>query len=275
MLLITGANGQLGEAVVEQCLRQGIPFYPVTKSKLDITCASSVNRFVSEQKFDCIINCAAYTAVDAAETDVANAYSVNAFGPWMLASTGVPIIHVSTDYVFDGTAVSPYETNDLTRPLSVYGLSKRAGEVSLLEGQFNGAIIRTAWVYSKAAESRNFFNTISKLAAQRDSLRVVSDQTGAPTRVEDLAQALLSLYKQGAHKQPMHIVHFTNTGQCSWYDFACEIVKITGNSCSVIPITTTDYPTKAIRPAYSVLSLKSLEPYGVKPRFWLDALSDE
>ena len=223
MLLITGANGQLGKAVVEQCLRQGIPFYPVTKAELDITCASIVNRLISEQKFDCIINCAAFTAVDAAETDVAHAYNVNAFGPWVLASTGVPILHVSTDYVFDGTAFSPYETNDL--------LSKRAGEVSLLEGQFSGVIIRTAWVYSRATESRNFFNTISKLAAERDSLRVVGDQTVAPTRVEDLALALLSLYKQGAHKQPMHIVHFTNAGQCSWYDFACEIVKITGSSC--------------------------------------------
>lgn len=275
MLLITGANGQLGKAVIEQCLLQGIPFCPVTKSELDITCASSVTKLVSEQKFDCIINCAAYTAVDAAETDVANAYSVNAFGPWMLASTGVPILHVSTDYVFDGTAVSPYETNDLSRPLSVYGLTKRAGEVSLLEGQFSGVIIRTAWVYSKAAESRNFFNTISRLAAERDTLRVVSDQTGTPTRAKDLAQALLTLYKQGAHKQPMHVMHFTNAGQCSWYDFACEIVKTTGSSSAIVPITTAEYPTKAVRPAFSVLSLKSLEPYGIKPRSWLEALTDE
>lgn len=275
MLLITGANGQLGKAVIEQCLRQGISFCPVTKAELDITCASSVTRLVSEQKFDCIINCAAYTAVDAAETDVANAYNVNAFGPWMLASTGVPILHVSTDYVFDGTAVSPYETNDLSRPLSVYGLTKRAGEVSLLEGQFSGVIIRTAWVYSKAAESRNFFNTISRLATERDTLRVVSDQTGTPTRAKDLAQALLTLYKQGAHKQPMHVMHFTNAGQCSWYDFACEIVKTTGSSCAIVPITTAEYPTKAVRPAFSVLSLKSLEPYGIKPRSWLEALTDE
>ena len=275
MLLITGANGQLGRAVSEQCLLQGIPFYPVTKSELDITCASSVNKLVSEQKFDCIINCAAYTAVDAAETDVANAYSVNAFGPWTLASTEVPILHVSTDYVFDGTAVSPYQTNHLTRPLSVYGLTKRAGEVSLLEGKFSGIIIRTAWVYSKAAESRNFFNTISRLAAERDTLRVVSDQTGAPTRAKDLALALLALYKQGAHKRPMHVVHFTNAGQCSWYDFACEIVKTTSSSCAVVPITTADYPTRALRPAFSVLSLKSLEPYGIKPRSWLEALTNE
>lgn len=234
-----------------------------------------MTKLVSEQKFDCIINCAAYTAVDAAETDVANAYSVNAFGPWMLASTGVPILHVSTDYVFDGTAVSPYETNDLSRPLSVYGLTKRAGEVSLLEGQFSGVIIRTAWVYSKAAESRNFFNTISRLAAERDTLRVVSDQTGTPTRAKDLAQALLTLYKQGAHKQPMHVMHFTNAGQCSWYDFACEIVKTIGSSSAIVPITTAEYPTKAVRPAFSVLSLKSLEPYGIKPRSWLEALTDE
>lgn len=274
MLLITGATGQLGKAVVTVCERKKIPFKAFSHSELNISCLEDAHKIVASQ-YDCIINCAAYTAVDAAEDNVGVAYAANAYGPWCLASSRVPVIHISTDYVFDGASSSPYDVDDITKPLSVYGLSKRAGEIALLEGGFQGAIVRTAWVYSKAPGVHNFFNTILRLGKEHESLNVVHDQVGAPTRAEDLAVALVELYCQKAHLQPMHILHFTNSGKCSWFEFSNAILKFNGvTTCQVHPINSSEYPTKAIRPKFSVLSLKSIEKYGIHPRDWLEALEN-
>lgn len=274
MLLITGANGQLGRALAAACCRHDIAHRAVSRSECNIRDPDAVKALCDSDSFECIFNCAAYTNVDAAEGEPAAAYAVNAFGPWLLARSGIPLVHISTDYVFDGLARSPYETHAPTSPLSVYGLSKRAGETALLEGGFNGLVIRTAWLYDKAPGSRNFYQTIRRLADERRTLQVVADQIGTPTHVVDLAEALVALYERQAHRQAMHLVHFTNSGHCSWYDFACAIVRENESACSVYPIPTSAYPTRAIRPQYSVLSLKSLDDYGIRPRHWLEAFRE-
>lgn len=272
MILITGANGQVGRAAADICLARGIPFKATDRRELDIANADSVAQFFQGKSFDCILNCAAYTAVDAAEDDWKRAYAVNAEGPALLAATGIPILHISTDYIFDGSSDTPWETDSMAQPLSVYGASKLAGEEALLKIGGKGAIVRTAWVYSKRPGTKNFYQTIKRFAAERSELKVVNDQIGAPTRAEDLADAMFVLYTKGAHLQPMQILHFTNAGSCSWFEFAREIVAISGYSCNVLPIPSSAYLTKAIRPKYSVLSLKSLEPWGIHPRDWREAL---
>ena len=223
MLLITGKKGQLGQAVADVCTSRGIAFAAFSRTELDIADREAVRRMVLPGTFDAVINCAAYTAVDAAEDNPGKAYAINACGPWNLAATGVPILHVSTDYVFDGKADEPYDVDDTPRPLGVYGLSKRAGETALLEGGFRGAVVRTA--------------------------------------------------STKAHLEPMRVLHFTNSGRTSWCGFARAIVEETQNACKVEAITTADYPTKAVRPAFSVLSLASLAPYGIVPRSWQEALA--
>lgn len=273
MIAVTGANGQLGRAVVTECAKRGIAYRAFNRNDLDVTNPKAVNKVFADRSYDCIVHCAAYTAVDNAEDHPQEAFATNAYAPWLLASTGVPILSVSTDYVFDGHAATPYETNAPVCPLSVYGLSKRAGEIVLLEGRFLGAIVRTAWVYSKREDTKNFFHTMCRLAQERSKIHVVNDQIGAPTLAEDLATALVTLFEKGAHRKPMHILHFTNRGACSWFDFATEIVHMTHPACAVLPIPSSDYPAKAQRPAYSVLSLRSLEPYGIEPRHWKEALS--
>lgn len=272
MLLITGAGGQLGWAARERCRTLGIEFASADRSELDITDKASAAKYVKERGIDCILNCAAYTAVDAAEDNIGDAYAVNAYAPHCLAFLGIPLIHVSTDYVFDGRASTPYETDSATNPLSVYGLSKRAGETALLESGASGLIVRTAWVYSARPSAKNFLNTMKRLASSRDEVRVVNDQKGSPTLADDLADALLRLYMKGAHRDRMQVLHFTNAGECTWFDFASAIIARMNPSCRVTPITTADYPTKAVRPTYSVLSLRSLADYGIEPRNWRDAL---
>lgn len=272
MIAITGANGQVGQAVVDECKKRGIPYRAFNRADLDVTDPKTVKEVFANRSYDCIIHCAAYTAVDAAEDHPKEAFATNAYAPWLLASTGVPIISISTDYVFDGNAVEPYETDTPTRPLSIYGLSKRAGEIALLEGKFFGAVVRTAWVYSKRANTKNFFHTMQRLANDRSEISVVNDQIGAPTLAEDLASALVTLFEKGVHRHPMCVLHFTNAGTCSWFEFATEIVHGTNPACTVLPIPSSSYPTKAQRPAYSVLSHRSLEPYGIVPRHWQEAL---
>ncbi len=275
MILITGANGQLGSAAKDAFMKRNCAVEALSRSELDITDAEALHRYAAGRKIDCIVNCAAYTAVDAAESHPQEAFAANAYAPWRLAMLGAPILHVSTDYVFDGMSETPYETDALAKPLSVYGLSKRAGELALLEGGFKGAIVRTAWVYSKHEGTRNFYHTMRRLQRERSELGVVADQVGTPTRAEDLAEALAMLYEANAHLEPMHLLHFTNAGRCSWFDFAQAILENSGESCTLRPITTEEYPTAAARPKMSVLSLASLERYGIKPREWRDALESE
>lgn len=273
MIVVTGAGGQLGQAVMEEASERGIEALAVNRTQLDIADSHSVQEFFTGKKVDCIVNCAAWTAVDAAEDDPAGAMKANSYGPWLLGRTGLPVIHVSTDYVFPGTDPRPRRENDPTCPLGVYGISKLMGEDALKATGAPGAILRTAWVYSLRAGTKNFAHTILRLAKTRPTLSVVNDQVGSPTLAEDLAVMILTMIERGSHRQPMETFHCVNSGQTSWRGFAQAIVDRAGLSCEIKPITTAQYPTKAKRPAYSVLdTTKFQKRFGFTIRSWQDAL---
>lgn len=266
MWLVTGANGQLG------CeLRRLIPNAVFADSKmLDITGTTDVMNFVCEKNIDLIINCAAYTAVDKAESEPDIARRVNVDGVRNLALTGVPLIHISTDYVFDGKGHRPYSPSDKTNPVSVYGQTKLQGENVIMGITKTAVIIRTAWLYS--AYGNNFVKTMLRLGAERDELNVVTDQIGTPTWAADLAAAIVKV--AGALKPGTRaIYHYSNAGACSWYDFAHSIMELSGLKCKVNPINTAQYPTPAKRPHYSVLDKGDIvRDFGVSVPHWRDSL---
>ena len=267
MYLVTGANGQLGNELKKRLT--GAVF--ADKSVLDITNANAVQKFVKENNIDLIINCAAYTAVDKAEEDVLQAIKVNIDGPRNLAQTGAKIIHISTDYVFDGYGFKPYTPEDKTNPLSVYGKTKRAGEIAVLENAKVAIIVRTAWLYSPYGN--NFVKTMRRLGNEKEYINVVSDQIGTPTYAGDLADVIVKIIPQMNEKNS-GIYHFTNTGVCSWYDFAVEIMEKSGLKCVVNPIKSEDYPTCAKRPYYSVLDKSKIQKTfnDIKITHWKQAL---
>lgn len=267
MYLITGSRGQLGQELAKL-----LPDAILSDiDTLDITDADAVNKFVHENNIDTIINCAAYTAVDNAEDNEDIAYKINAIGPENLAKSGARIIHISTDYVFDGTGHTPYLPDDTPNPVSAYGRTKLAGENAVLKHAHTAIVIRTAWLYSPYGN--NFVKTMRRLGAERDSINVVCDQIGTPTCAADLASAIAQILPQirdGQHS----IYHFTNEGVCSWYDFACAIMKLSGLKCVVNPITTAEYPTRATRPCYSVLSKQSIkQDFNITITHWQEALN--
>lgn len=266
MKLITGANGQLGI-----CISKLLPDAICTDvSDLDITNSDTVNKFVNKNNIDLIINCAAYTAVDKAESDLQLAKKINTDGPRNLAKTGAKIIHISTDYVFDGHSYQPYTPEMKTNPLSVYGKTKRAGEIAVVNNSDNYVIIRTAWLYS--IYGNNFVKNMRRLGAERDSINVVSDQIGSPTLANDLAYAIVKIIPQMAPEKS-GIYHYTNMGVCSWYDFATEIIEQSNLNCMVKPIKSSQYPTLAPRPFYSVLDKsKTKETFGLEIPHWKDGL---
>ncbi|MFU0841425.1 MAG: dTDP-4-dehydrorhamnose reductase [Burkholderia sp.] len=273
MIAVTGAGGQLGQAVLQEASKRGIEAKGFSRQELDASDASAVKSAFAGAQFDCIVNCAAYTAVDKAESEPAQAFLGNAFAPWLLGRTGIPVLHVSTDYVFDGKGTRPYLESDAVRPLSVYGLSKRAGETALLESGASGAIVRTAWLYSKAQGTKNFYQTMLRLGQSHDEISVVADQFGAPTLVDDLAGGLLDLYQAGGHQQPMQLFQFVNSGKCSWADFAEAIMSAAGLHCRVKRIASSEWPSPVTRPSYSVLSTEKFTSVtGKVPRSWQDAL---
>ena len=274
MIAVTGAGGQLGRTVLSALRRRGIQGLGFDRHELNIADQNAVVQNLRPDVFDCIINCAAYTAVDDAEDHSRDAIAVNATAPKYLTDTGIPIIHISTDYVFDGRARQPYEVDSQTAPLSVYGFSKQMGEAALLTSKACGCIIRTSRLYSPIAGTRSFFQTMLQLLSERQSLGVVSDQFSAPTLAEDLADALVELYLQGAHLRSMQVLHFTNTGETSWHGFASAIQERIGTVCKLKAIPAVQYPTKARRPHYSVLSLQSLQAWRIKSRSWQDALTE-
>lgn len=274
MIAITGVTGQLGKTMLTTLKRRGILGLGFDRHELNIADQNAVVQNLRPGVFDCIINCAAYTAVDEAEDHSRDAIAVNATAPKYLTDTGIPIIHVSTDYVFDGRARQPYEVDSQTAPMSVYGRSKQMGEAALLTSKACGCIIRTSRLYSPIAGTRSFFQTMLQLLSERQSLGVVSDQFSAPTLAEDLADALVELYLQGAHLRSMQVLHFTNTGETSWHGFASAIQERIGTTCKLEAIPAVQYPTKARRPHYSVLSLQSLQAWRIKPRSWQDALTE-
>jgi len=251
-ILITGANGQLG-CELSKLLKNAVL---TDVDTLDITNLEAVQKFTKENEIEVIINCAAYTNVDAAEDDELKAYQLNVTGPENLAKTGCVIIHISTDYVFDGKNYKPYEPSDEAKPLSVYGKTKLKGEEAVLKNAKTAVIIRTAWLYSPFG--KNFVKTMRRLGEQKEQISVVSDQIGTPTYAGDLAQAIVDILPKVKAGQKS-VYHFTNEGVCSWYDFAVEIMAQSKLKCKVIPIPSCAYPTKAVRPFYSVLSKEKIK----------------
>ncbi|GLI09893.1 NAD(P)-dependent oxidoreductase [Paenibacillus tyrfis] len=271
-VLVTGANGQLGQDVVALFQKQ----HQVTglgRHELDITNLEQCLRQVELVQPDVIIHCAAYTAVDQAESDEDQAYLVNAVGTRNLAvaaeKSGSKLCYISTDYVFDGQATVPYKEYDNTNPTGVYGKSKRAGEALVQSLSSRYFIVRTSWVYG--LHGNNFVKTMLKLAKDRDRLKVVSDQVGSPTFTEDLAEFLLALVAT----EKYGIYHASNTGVCSWFDFAKAIFEETGVNVTVEPCTTEEFPRPAPRPKFSVMDHLSIRTNGFEDlRPWREALKD-
>lgn len=267
MYLVTGSNGQLGNELKRLFGNKAVY---ADKEELDITSFDDVKRFCSAHDFEAIINCAAYTAVDKAETDKELAEKINVLGPKNLAMTGIPLIHISTDYVFDGTACRPYQEDDKTNPQSVYGITKLAGEKAVMEAASTAIIIRTAWLYSSFGN--NFVKTMRRLGGERTELKVVFDQVGTPTYARDLAEAIVAILPQ-LKSGMKEIYHFSDEGVCSWYDFAVEIMKESGLKCQVLPIESKDYPTPAKRPSYSVLNKAKIKrDFGLRINHWKESL---
>ena len=265
MLLITGCNGQLGtelRALLPQALA-------VDVADLDITDRTAVQAFAKENAVDTIINGAAYTAVDKAEDEPEKCRKINVDGVKNLALTGARIIHVSTDYVFDGRGCRPYVETDETKPVSVYGQTKLDGEKAVLETAKTCAVVRTAWLYSPYGA--NFVKTMRRLGAEKEKLSVVFDQIGTPTCAADLARAIVDLLPQ-MKDGSREVYHYSNEGVCSWYDFAREIMKLSGLNCRVNPIESAQYPTKAKRPFYSVLNKSKIKSLGINVPHWQESL---
>ncbi|WP_458400196.1 dTDP-4-dehydrorhamnose reductase [Mailhella sp.] len=266
-ILVTGSNGQLGN---ELRLLLGDSAVYVDREELDITDEASVKAFFEAKSFDFVINCAAYTAVDKAEDNFEDADRINRLGPALLAKYGKHIIQVSTDYVFDGMAHLPYKEEDATNPLSVYGSTKLAGEEAVLAEAETAVVIRTAWLYSSFGA--NFVKTMRRLGTERDSLGVIFDQIGTPTYAADLAAAIVTMLPQ-IKAGTKAVYHYSNEGVASWYDFAAAIMRESGLACTVRPIETSEYPTRATRPAYSVLNkAKIRRDFGLTIPHWLDSL---
>ena len=267
--LVTGANGQLGTEL-KRLLGDDAVY--VDRAELDISDENAVRRFFEAQSFKGVINCAAYTAVDKAEDEPEAAELANHLGAKWLAKYGKCMVHISTDYVFDGIHHIPYVEDDVTNPVSIYGKTKLAGEKAVLEQAETAIIIRTAWLYS--LHGSNFVKTMLRLGRTRDSLNVVCDQIGSPTSAADLAKAIVEILSQ-INLKKKEVYHFTNEGVCSWYDFAVAIMQMAELPCKVLPIESRDYLTRAKRPFYSVLNKKKIKnDFGLKIRYWRDALTD-
>lgn len=273
-VLVTGGNGQLGNA-----LKAIASHYPslcllfTDVQELDLTDSVALAAFVKDQSIDYVLNCAAYTAVDKAEDeselcDLVNHIGVKNIGE-VASRFGVKVIHISTDYVFDGTNYKPYVETDRTAPASVYGNTKLEGEKALFEACFESIVIRTSWLYSEYGN--NFVKTMLRLGTEREELRVVFDQVGTPTYAGDLASAMLTI-AAGELFVP-GIYHFSNEGVCSWYDFTIRIHQLADIQCRVLPVESSEYPTKAKRPHYSVLNKSKIKnTYQLTIPYWEESL---
>ncbi|QQK72839.1 dTDP-4-dehydrorhamnose reductase [Pectobacterium versatile] len=275
-ILLTGANGQLG-----RCFQDRLPahwqIWSTDASELDITDLKQVEAAIARYQPDAIVNAAAYTAVDKAESEPVLAEKINTTGPHNLATVahekGIRLVHISTDYVFDGNATTPYVESSITNPLSVYGKTKLAGELAVIKAAPKSIIVRTAWVFSEYGN--NFVKTMLKLAKERDTLSIVADQKGCPTYAGDLAQAIISLLEKNAESG---IYHYCGDKEVTWYEFANIVFKIAkekGSQLSIKqlnPITTIQYPTPAIRPQYSVLSCKKTNALNIILSDWESVL---
>jgi dTDP-4-dehydrorhamnose reductase len=274
---VTGANGQLGSCL-RDCAAAAVAHYRflfTDIAELDITDMEAVNRFLTENRIDIIINTAAYTAVDKAETDIAAATLLNSTAVAGLAQAArahnALLIHLSTDYVFDGEATTPYPVEAPLHPVSLYGTTKAAGEAAIRASGCRALILRTSWLYS--IYGHNFVKTMLRLGETMPELRVVNDQFGAPTSAHDLARAIVHLLSFKDKITVCITLHYANEGMISWYDFACAIMELAGLPAKVIPVPTSAYPTAARRPRYSVFDLSRIKTeFGVIIPYWRDSL---
>ena len=281
-VLVTGSNGQLGRSLnhlVDQ-YKTDYRFVFATREQLDLTDFQNIRSFIEKNQFDVIINCAAYTAVDKSEVEKEHANLVNHLSVKNIAEIArdncIKLIHISTDYVFDGLKLKPYIEKDNTSPKNVYGKTKLDGENAILSTMACDAlIIRTSWLYSEYGN--NFLDTILKLTQTKEKLNIVSDQIGSPTYANDLAIAILKIIESKKFSEASEIsevFHYSNDGKCSWYDFAREIVQISGKKCSIDPISSKDYPQSATRPKHVLLDKDKIRnAFGLDIIFWKDSLN--
>lgn len=284
-ILVTGKNGQVGSALMQLGAVHGFEMYGMSSIELDITNIRNLDAVVYQIKPDLIINAAAYTAVDNAESEKQTAYSINETGPKLLAlackKLNIPLFHISTDYVFDGNHESPYTEEDLVNPVSVYGRSKLMGELAVKNTIHNYIVLRTAWVFSISGS--NFVKTMLRVGATRDELSVVGDQIGGPTSAKGIATALLNIaarYESGASVQ-WGVYHYSGSPYVSWYDFAKEIFAnaeaagLLGHVPQLNKITSSEYPTPVKRPSNSCLSMSKIQSnFQIAPDDWRLALND-
>jgi dTDP-4-dehydrorhamnose reductase len=273
-VLVTGANGQLGMALRTGSGNfEGIKLYFTDVDTLDILDKPAVESYIRSCGIDTVVNCAAYTAVDRAEDDAERCMRINCDAVRNIGevavSSGAKVIHISTDYVFDGKGARPYREDDAANPRSVYGKSKLAGEQALMAACPDAVIIRTAWLYSETGA--NFMKTMLRLGTERDGVSVVADQQGTPTYAGDLADVILKILASGTFVPGIY--HYTDEGACTWYDFAVRIFEIAGLKCRVNPLASSGYPVRAVRPAYSILDkTKIKDVYGVVIPSWEESL---
>lgn len=282
-ILVTGGGGQVGQELVASAWPENVRIHAPGRSELDLSDAASIRGFLARKPFAAVINAGAYTGVDKAETEVAAAYAANAIGPAILAEIthrmNTPLVHVSTDYVFDGQGQGAYDEDAAVAPQSVYGHSKLAGELAVRSGNPRSVVLRTAWVLS--VHRANFLKTMLRLAADRSELRVVGDQIGCPTGARDIAATLqtITLHMIESTSAPTGVYHFVNSGEASWATLAREIfaqsAKVGGPSAEVQTIATSEYPTPARRPANSRLSTNKLSrDYQIAARPWQDMVAE-
>ena len=277
-ILVTGGDGQLGSALKKLAGDyKDYIFTFIDVRDLDLTDSSAMAAFLGTHQPGILINCAAYTAVDKAESETDRAMAVNATAPGEIAricsETGIRLIHISTDYVFDGRSFIPYKETDPVNPVSVYAKSKLEGETRIQKQHVKGIIIRTSWLYSEYGQ--NFVKTILKKGKELGKLKVVYDQVGGPTYAGDLARAILDILPEVANTGSMEVYNYANEGVISWFDFAYAIIEISGIACILEPVETTAYPTPATRPSYSVFNkTKFKERFGIAIPYWRTSLKE-
>jgi len=284
-ILVIGKNGQVGQSIqnlVNKTSNSNLSDYGfvfVGRDELDLSKASNIQAYFEKNKFDVVINCAAFTDVEKAEVDENDANLINHMAVKEVATiakkNNMKLIHISTDFVFDGDKREPYIESDKTSPLNIYGKTKLAGEIAAISiMNFNAIVIRSSWIYSEYGN--NFVDTIIKNATLKAQLEIISDQFGTPTYANDLAQTIIDILnkdKFNEREMPSEIFHYSNEGECSWFDFAKEIVGILQIDCNLSPITSDDYPQLAKRPKYSVLSKKKIsEEFDLNINYWKDSL---
>lgn len=273
-ILVTGANGQLGSEI-QNIQGKTKNYFFTDASDLDITDRQAISDFVKKNNIQIVVNCAGYTNVDKAEDDIQTANLINNIAVGYLAEVckenNASLIHISTDYVFGGTKNTPYSETDPTEPLGIYGRTKLEGEKAIQNADIDYLIIRTSWLYSLSF-GHNFVKTIQRLSSERNELKVVFDQVGTPTNARDLAAFIVHIIEKDLYKK-REVYHFSNEGVCSWFDFATEIVRMSGNDCLVKPCLSSEFPSKVKRPSYSVLDKSKLKnDFNYTISHWKEAL---